>query len=176
MKRMLAACVLPLLLLVIAPSGAHADAAVVQDSCVTVPGVPPFNVWTYFTVVNFSLPAPVCGIQLIPEPQPPNPGCIMVETRSPAGWVSNLVPMGGAAVGGVPVGGAVWTAVNSVDCIAAGDSQGEFAFLLDPAFCCYVAQFFDAAGALLLQQEECFTCQKVPAEQETWGHIKQIYE
>ena len=166
MKRLLAVSVLPLLLLIVVPTGVRADAAVVQDSCVTVPGVPPYNVWSYFSVVNFSLPEPVCALQLVPEPQPPTPGCVMASTVAPAGWSSTTNPDGGAT----------WFSLVPAGCIAPGTSKGGFAFLLDPAFCCYMAKFYNAAGLLLLQQEECFTCQKVPTESKTWGHVKQIYE
>jgi len=57
-----------------------------------------------------------------------------------------------------------------------GLSASSFAFLLDPDFCCYIVQFMDATGAVMLEQEECFTCQKVPVEDSTWGKIKQLFE
>lgn len=166
MKRLPAALVFPLVLFFLIPSGALADASVVQDSCITVGTAPPYNVWTWLTVVNFSLPEPVCGIRLIPEPQPPEPGCVIIGTQSPAGWSGVANPDGGAS----------WFAVGAGGCIAPGTGKGGFAFYLDPDFCCYVTQFYNAAGALLLEQEECFTCQKVPTEQKNWGHIKQLYE
>ena len=166
MKRLLAVLVFPAVLLLLVPSGALADASVVQDSCITVGTAPPYNVWTYFTVVNFSLPEPVCGFTLVPEPLPPVAGCEIIGTQSPSGWVGQVTPQGGAS----------WYAVGAGDCIAPPSSKGEFAFYLDPAFCCYVASFYGAAGNLLLEQEECFTCQKVPTEQKNWGHIKQLYE
>jgi hypothetical protein len=164
MKRLLFA--LPIVFLLLLPALAHADAAIVQDSCVVV-GVPPnANVWTYMTVVNFSLPAPLCAFTMIPEPQPPTPGCVMIGTDKPAGW----------SVFQNPFEGADWFANTPADCIATGTAKGGFAFLLDPAFCCYVVQFLDATGAVMLEQEECFTCQKVPTEDSTWGKIKQLFE
>lgn len=166
MNRLLALCVLPLILLFLVPSGTLADASVVQDSCITVGTVPPYNVWTYFTVVNFSLPAPVCDIHFIPEPQPVLPRCRFIDLHTPAGWVGQLNTLGGAD----------WFAGSTATCIPVGGAQGGFAFLLDPDYCCYVVQFTGPAGEILLEQEECFTCQKVPTDESTWGHIKQLYE
>jgi hypothetical protein len=165
MKRLLAVLVFPAVLLLLVPSGALADASVVQDSCITVGTAPPYNVWTYFTVVNFSLPEPVCGLTLVPEPLPPVAGCEIIGTQAPPGWVGQVTPQGGAS----------WYALIP-GCIGQNSSLGEFAFYLDPAFCCYVVSFYGMAGNLLLEQEECFTCQKVPTEQKNWGHIKQLYE
>ena len=166
MKRLPAACVVPLILLFLIPSQARADASVVQDSCITVGVVPPYNVWTYLTVVNFSLPEPVCYLGFAPEPQPPALGCEIIGIRSPMGWDGYETPEGGAN----------WFVLSADRCIPPGSAQGGFAFLLDPAYCCYVVKFYNAAGDVLLEQEECFTCQKVPAEENTWGHIKQLYE
>ena len=163
MKRLL--LVLPVALLLLLPNLAHADASVVQDSCVIVGTPPNANVWTYMTVVNFSLPAGVCALSFIPEPQPPAPGCEMIGVQHPVGWSVFLNPLGGAD----------WFANTPADCIAVGTAKGGFAFLLDPAFCCYIVQFMDATGAVMLEQEECFTCQKVPIRYKTWGMIKQLY-
>lgn len=163
MKRLL--LILPLAILVFLPAYAHADASVVQDSCIVVGDPPNANVWTYITVVNFSLPSSVCALSFIPEPQPPTPGCEMIGVASPAGWSAFLNPFGGAD----------WFANTPADCIAGFSSKGGFGFLLDPAFCCYIVQFLDATGAVILEQEECFTCQKVPTENKSWGAIKQMY-
>jgi len=155
---------IPFLILGLVPAVSHADASVVQDSCIAVPGPhPPYNVWTYFTVINFSLQAPVCAIHVVPEPQPVLPRCEIIGLQTPAGWTGTLTPSGGAD----------WTTAS--DCIAVGGAQGEFAFLLDPDYCCYVVQFIGPAGEILLEQEECFTCQKVPTEQNTWGQVKEFY-
>jgi len=143
----------------------HADASVVQDSCGVVGTPPNANLWVYFTAINFSLPAPVCDLHFIPEPQPPHPGCIMLDTRNAAGWSSFLNPLGGAD----------WFANTLGDCIDPGTAKGGFAFFLDPDFCCYIVQFTDPTGAVMLEQEECFTCQKVPVEERSWGSIKQRY-
>lgn len=155
------------LVLVLMPAIIHADVSVVQDSCVVVGTPPNANLWTYFTVVNFSLPVAVCGLNFIPEPQPPHPACVMLNTRSPAGWSAVLDPA---------TGGAEWFANTPSDCLAPGTSKGEFAFYLDPDFCCYIVQFADATGAVIHEQEECFTCQKLPVEESSWGYIKQLYE
>jgi hypothetical protein len=152
--------------LVFLPALAHAEASVVQDSCTAV-GVPPnASVWTHMTVVNFSLPDVICGLTFIPEPQPPTAGCVMIDATRPAGWSVFLNPFGGAD----------WFANTLNDCITPGSSKGEFAFLLDPDFCCYIVQFLDPAGAVILEQEECFTCQKLPTEAKTWGKIKALYK
>ncbi|UCH84289.1 MAG: hypothetical protein JSW50_00960 [Candidatus Latescibacterota bacterium] len=156
-----------LFLFLLAPTISFADASVVQDSCVAViEGPPPWPVWTYFTIVNFSLPAPVCDLHFIPEPQPPDPGCVMIGTINAAGWSSFLNPLDGADFFANTLG----------DCVPVGGSKGGFAFLLDPDYCCYIVQFTDPTGAVMLEQEECFTCQKVPVETRTWGHIKGLYE
>jgi hypothetical protein len=163
MRKLLVVLSIPLLILGLVPAVSHADASVVQDSCLAVGTQPPYNVWTYFTVVNFSLPAPVCGIHVIPEPLPVLPRCEIIGLDSPAGWTGTLNAFGGAD----------WTSASN--CIATGSAKGEFAFLLDPDFCCYVVQFLGPAGELLLEQEECFTCQKVPVEGDSWGFIKDTY-
>lgn len=154
------------IVVLVLPVLAHADASVVQDSCVTVGEGPPWDVWTYFTIVNFSLPSAVCGLTVIPEPQPPEPRCEMIDLKYPVGWTGFLNPLGGAD----------WFALTPLDCIGIESAKGEFAFLLDPDFCCYVVQFIDATGAVMLEQEECFTCQKVPTDDKTWGHIKELYK
>jgi hypothetical protein len=164
MKRLLLILVLPLVFALI-PATIHADVSVVQDSCVAV-GTPPYaNVWTYFSVVNFSLPSGVCFFEFMPEPQPPDPGCVIIDTVSPTGWDASLNAFGGAE----------WFATEPDSCISSGNIKRGFAFYLDPAFCCYVVTFRDATGAVLHVQEECFTCQKVPVEERTWGYIKQYY-
>lgn len=166
MKKLLTALSIPLLILGLVPAVSHADASVVQDSCIAVPGPqPPYNVWTYFTVINFSLPAAVCGIHVVPEPLPVLPRCEIIDLHSPVGWSGNLNATGGAD----------WVAASPADCIPVAGAKGEFAFLLDPDYCCYVVQFLGPAGELLLEQEECFTCQKVPSQQNTWGQVKEFY-
>lgn len=175
MKHLSLLVALPLVL-VLMPATVLADVSVVQDSCVVVGTPPNANLWTYFTVVNFSLPVAVCGLHFIPEPQPPHPACVMLDTRSPgpdpgipgsAGWSGFL---------DTATGGAEWFANTSSDCVSPGTSKGQFAFFLDPDFCCYVVQFTDATGAVIHEQEECFTCQKLPLEKSSWGYIKQLYE
>jgi hypothetical protein len=166
-RQLLPVFLVPLFLLLIVPVIAVADASVVQDSCVVVgTGPPPWSVWTYFTIVNFSLPAPVCALSFIPEPQPPAQGCEIIGTQNAAGWTSFLNPFGGADYFANTIG----------DCVPILGSKGGFAFLLDPDYCCYVVQFIDPTGAVMLEQEECFTCQKVPVDSRTWGSIKDIYQ
>lgn len=154
------------IVVLVLPVIAHAEASVVQDSCVTVGDGPPWDVWTHFTIVNFSLPSAVCALTMLPEPLPVIPECEMLQLQYPVGWSGFLSPQGGAE----------FYALAPSDCIPVGGSKGEFAFLLDPDFCCYVVQFIDATGAVMLEQEECFTCQKVPTDDKTWGHIKELYK
>jgi len=150
--------------LLILPTIVSADAAVVQDSCVWVSQD---IVRIYFTVVNFSLPAPVCDLHFIPEPQPPLPECALLSAGSPPGWSSFLNPLGGAD----------WYANTINDCIPAGTAKGNYWFELDPGFCCYVVQFTDPTGAVILEQEECFTlCGKVPIEERSLGGVKKLYK
>jgi len=173
MKYLLLALSVCLTILLI-PGAILADVSVVQDSCVTV-GIPPnANIWTYFSVVNFSLPSPVCEIRMIPEPQPPVPECVMLDLVLPG---PNPAIEGSTGWSGVlnPDGGATFTANTSADCIAPGKIKRGFAFYLDPDFCCYVVEFTDGSGMVIHEQEECFTCQKVPVEERSWGAIKQYY-
>jgi hypothetical protein len=148
------------------PTFALADAAVVQDSCVYFQENGQDFVRIHFTIVNFSLPTDVCDLHLIPEPQPPDPGCVMLSVGAPAGWSAFLDPLGGAD----------WYANTPGDCIDPGTAKGNFWFVLDPSFCCYIAQFTGPTGAVILEQEECFTnCKPVDAEAHSWGEIKNKY-
>jgi hypothetical protein len=72
-------------------------------------------------------------------------------------------------------GQASWFANTPADCIPANNIKSGFHFVLDPGFCCYVAQFTDETGAVLLEQEECFCDNFVGVEKEPWGNIKQRY-
>ena len=163
MKRMLLVLLASSLLL---PASVLADASVVQDSCVT---------WTeggktyqriYMSVVNFSLPDGLCALNFIPEPQPPLAECTFLECEAPTGWTCFLNPQGGAD----------WFANTPADCVAPGTMKSGFTFLLDPGFCCYVVQFGDATGAVMLEQEECFTlCTPVSVDNSSWGRIKSTY-
>jgi hypothetical protein len=165
-KDLLLVLALPLLMILILPATSHADAALVQDSCEVFDMGGITHVRIYFTVVNFSLPTDVCDLHLIPEPQPVPPECAVLQCGAPVGWSCFLNPFGGAD----------WFANTPNDCIAPGTGKGEFSIVLDPGFCCYIAQFTDATGQILLEQEECFTlCGKVADEEGTWGGIKSRY-
>lgn len=147
------------------PSMVMADASVRQDSCVAYYAGGKFFTRVKFTVVNFSLPVPVCDLHFIPEPQPVDPDCEMLGTFDPPGWTSSLNPLGGAD----------WFANTPADCIAPGTAISGFGFVLDPGFCCYVVQFTDGTGDVILEQEECFCDTPLPVENETWGAIKSLY-
>lgn len=164
MRKALASAAL--LLVLLAPVVGHADASVRQDSCNVFfdSGKQFTRVW--FTVINFSLPAPVCGLQLTSEPYPPTPTCIMVATGAPAGWSSNLIDAGQAT----------WSANAAGNCIPPTPAaQDGFFFDLDPGFCCYVVQFLDEQGAVLLEQEECFCDNFVSVDEKPWSGVKQMY-
>jgi len=149
------------------PALAIADASVVQLWCEEVTPDADF-VRIHFSVVNFSLPAPVCDLHLLAEPFPPVPECEPLACGSPDGWDCNLNALGGAD----------WFASGPESCIAVGDMYGEYTIDLpapDAGFCCFVVQFTGPAGEVLLEQEECFYCTVVPLEETTWGTIKSMY-
>ncbi|MFN8178952.1 MAG: hypothetical protein U0167_13565 [bacterium] len=162
-RKILSIGVLSLLLL---PALALASVSVVQDSCVTFnQGGIVYNK-TYFTVVNFNLPAPVCRIVFIPEPLPAPPQCVILGTEQPAGWTGNAP---------LPDGGATW--FTGSNCILPGTDLHGFSFTTDPDFCCYLVQFYDPNGFFLAQQEECFIrCEHpVAVEPNSWGSVKSQY-
>jgi hypothetical protein len=163
-KRLaLALCLVALVL----PSTALADASVVQEYCEQVTEGSNDLIRIWFSVANFSLPAEVCALSIVPEPQPVDPGCEMVDVGAPVGWSVFLNPLGGAD----------WFANTIGNCIAPGSLQGDFSFVVsDPQFCCYVVQFMDATGAVMLEQEECFNCTIVGAEESSWGTIKALFD
>jgi hypothetical protein len=165
-RRSLLLAVLPLLIFLLLPIHALADAAVVQDSCVIYDDMGQTFIRLYFTIVNFSLPVDVCDLHLIPEPFPALPECTILECGAPAGWSCNLTAGGGAE----------WNANSPADCIQPGTAKGHFYLTLDPGFCCYVTTFTDWNHDVLLTQEECFTlCKPIGVEESTWGSIKEKY-
>jgi hypothetical protein len=153
------------LALLMMPSLASADVSARQDSCVTWVEDGTTYTRVYFSVINFSLPEPVCDVHFIPEPQPPLAECTMLESNQEPGWSSVLNPLGGAD----------WFANTPNDCIAPGTIREGFSFLLDPGFCCYVVQYTDATGAVMAEVEECFCGKPVQVENSTWGQLKGIY-
>jgi hypothetical protein len=166
-KRLLLFLVLPLIVIVVAPTLSWADASVVQDSCVTFVQGGKQIVRIYFTLVNFSLPEELCAVSFLPEPLPVLIECEMINCGMPAGWTCFLTPFGGSDYFANTLG----------DCVAIGTAKGGFFFDLDPGFCCYVVQFLAPDGAVMLEQEECFTlCGIVGTEEKTWGDIKEDYK
>jgi len=159
---------LPLILALIVPASVFAEAAIIQEACEIVPGYG--GVLLHFSVVNFSLPSPVCCLVFTPEPQPVSPQCEVVDIAHPGGWSGFLNPFGGAD----------FFANTPADCVATNDILSGFTLYLDLEpnslnFCCYIVQFCDPAGAVMLEQEECFSCTIVPNEAVTWGTIKALY-
>jgi hypothetical protein len=151
--------------LLVLPSMVMADASVRQDSCISYVSGGKIFARVKFSVVNFSLPVAVCDLHFIPEPQPVDPSCEMLSTFNPPGWSSFLNPFGGAD----------WFANTPADCVAPGAVLSDFGFVLDPGYCCYIVQFTDATGTVILEQEECFCEGPLPTEDETWGAIKSLY-
>jgi hypothetical protein len=155
------------ILLLLVPGLALADASIIQDYCEQV-WVGGTNVLLiHFTVVNFSLPAAVCDVHFIPEPQPPIPSCTWTDVDTPDGWSGFLNPLGAADY-----------FANTPDaCIDPGNGLTGFGFYvpMDFPLCCYVVQFTDATGAVILEQEECFACTIIPTEPRSWGTLKSIY-
>lgn len=145
--------------LTLAPSAAFATFSVIQDSCRTAGN----EVTTYFSVVNFNSPMPVCDLHFIPEN--PVPGCIIIGCGAAVGWSCAL-----NATGGVD-----WQALTPADCIAAGQIKRGFSFTLDPDFCCYIVQFTGPNHEVIAEQEECFNCVHVGTEQKTWGNVKKLF-
>jgi hypothetical protein len=165
-RRLLVVLALPALMLTLIPAQAFSDASVVQDSCLPFidQGKPHCRI--YFSVVNFSLPSPVCDLHFIPEPQPPSEGCVMLSAEPADGWSAFLSPFGGAD----------YFANTPGACIDAGTIRRGFSFVLDPDFCCYIVQFTDPTGAVMLEQEECFVpCFPSAAGSGAWGTIKSLY-
>jgi hypothetical protein len=147
------------------PAAVHADADIVQDSCVVYEEGGKNFIRVYFSVINFALPVPVCDLHFTPEPLPVVEGCEMLECGSPAGWMCFLDPLGGAD----------WFALTPDDCIPTGGIKGGFYFVLDPAFCCYIVLYTDPTGAPILEDEVCFDCMVISNEVNSWGQIKLIY-
>jgi hypothetical protein len=160
MRKVLASAVL---LVLLAPALGHADASIRQDSCNVFFENNKQYTRVWFSVINYSLPASVCGVQLTSEPHPPTPNCIMVATGAPTGWTTNLVDAGNAD----------WSTATS--CVPAPGLQEGFSFDLDPGFCCYVVQFLDANGGVLLQQEECFCDNFVSVDEKPWSDVKRLF-
>ena len=167
MKRFLLLLAVPLLLGSLGTTVAHADASIVQDSCIVVSENPKI-IRIYFTAVNFSLPDVLCDIHFIPEPQPVLPECEMLACGPVPGWTCSLNPFGGADYFANALG----------DCIPQLTAKGGFYFEIDPGFCCYVVQFTGPDGSVLLEQEECFTIcpTPVPTRDKTWGGVKGKYK
>ena len=145
--------------LAILPTSAFARFSAIQDSCRSEGN----TVTTYFSVVNFDSPVPVCDLHFIPEN--PVPGCIVIGCGAPAGW--------SCALNGV--GGVDWQALSPADCIVAGTIKRGFSFTLDPDFCCYIVQFTGPQHEVLAEQEECFNCVHVGTDSKPWSGVKQLY-
>ena len=146
--------------LAIAPTAAFATFSVIQDSCRTEGNTET----TYFSVVNFNSPVPVCDLHFIPEN--PVPGCIMIGCGAPAGWGYALNPA---------TGGTDWQALTPADCVTAGTIKRGFSFTLDPEFCCYIVQFTGPNHEVLNEAEICFNCVHVGVQPNTWGNMKKLY-
>jgi hypothetical protein len=166
MNRKLMLCLAAGAFVLAMPVVALADAAIVQLWC-HAPDETPNIVEVHFSVINYSLPNPICSFSLRSEPFPPYDGCVPLWLQDTPGWTGALNAQGGAD----------WTA-DAGHCIDAPHMDGEFVIALpdpDNTFCCYVVQYIDAAGAVMLEQEECFYCAVVPTENTDWGTVKSLY-
>ena len=146
------------------PAVANADVSVVQDSCAHFEVNQEQFLRVYFSVVNFNQGTPICDLHFVPEGSPVDPGCVMVDCAAPAGWTCALRSDGGADYQTV------------TDCLTPGHIRRNFSFTLDPEFCCYIVQFTDASGGVVVQTEECFSCVAVGVEPNTWGNVKRLYQ
>ena len=166
MKKQLIISAMLVLLALGLPGAALADASIVQLWC-QAPDAHPNVIEVHFSVINFGLPEPVCGFSLRSEPFPPTVGCVPLWLQPTDGWAGSLNAQGGAD----------WTVTNG-DCIGQQEMDGEFVIALpdpDNSFCCYVVQYLNSAGQVLLEQEECFYCTVVPTEHVDWGTVKSLY-
>lgn len=152
--------------LLAAPAVVLADASIVQLWC-HAPDANPNIIEVHFSVINFSLEPGICGLSLRSEPFPPEAHCMPLGVQPTAGWTGSLNNQGGFD----------WTA-DAGHCIAPRQMDGEFVVAMpnpDEGFCCYIAQFLDSAGNVLLEQEECFFCAVVPTQTTDWGSFKSLY-
>lgn len=163
-----------ILTLLMVPALAFADADVRQDSCIAFEDAGKSFVRVHFSVINFSLPTAICDLHLTPEPLPVLPECEMLACGAPAADPA-VVGSAGWSCALKADGGADWFANAPADCIAPGTLKGGFDFLLDPGFCCYLAEYTDATGAVILEEEVCFCDGTVGVEKDTWGGIKIHY-
>ena len=145
---------------------AQAEVSIIQDYCEeAVPGQPGELVIN-FSIVNFGLQDDLCAVILEPEPQPPLVDCEVVGVIPPAGFTGY----------GNPMGGADFFASDPGSCIAGGTMMQDFKIIVgEHDFCCYVVSFLDAAGMVMHQQEECFNCTVVEADDSDWGSVKGFY-
>ncbi|MFH1842124.1 MAG: hypothetical protein ABIF77_02870, partial [bacterium] len=74
------------------PLTVFAEASIIQEACEIVPSYD--GVLLHFSVVNFSLPAPVCCLVFTPEPLPATPDCEVADIVYPGGWSGFLNPFG----------------------------------------------------------------------------------
>jgi hypothetical protein len=125
---------------------------VVQTDCDTLSLAPPL-VRVSFAVINLGQ-APVCALRLTPLQSGATPAdsCRILECSGPTGWQGQTEPGGAAA----------WRAAPAAapGCIAYGQKHEPFSVVLDPLFCCYLAQFSDASGLALFEDVVCFECEK----------------
>jgi hypothetical protein len=147
------------------PLTALADASVVQDYCEQLVEGSYDELIIHFSVVNYSLPAPICDLHLVYEPIPPDSQCQITALEPPPGWSGYMSPLGVDFFANTPS-----------DCIDAGTMMGGFQIVVgNPEFCCFIVQFTDPTGAVIEEQEECFNCTLVGENEHAWGEIKSMY-
>ena len=148
------------------PLAVQAEVSIVQDYCEQLVEGSYDQLIIHFSVVNYSLPVPVCDLHFMPEPYPAGPECWVTGLEGAPGWSGVLSP-----------GGAVDFFANTpLDCIEPGTMKSGFQLVVgNPDFCCYIVQFTDATGAVIIEQEECFNCTLVGDDDHAWGEIKAMY-
>ena len=155
-------CLMLVLTLTLAalPTATFATFDLIQEAC----RVEGNTVTTSFAVVNFNSPVPVADLHLLPEN--PVPGCTIIGSGAPVGWSSTL----NAANLGVD-----YLALDPASYVYAGQILHGFNFVLDPEYCCYIAQFTGPNHEVLFEVEKCFSCVHVGVAPETWGNVKQLF-
>jgi hypothetical protein len=149
------------------PGLAFAQPRVIQTDCDTLSLDPPL-VRVTFGVANLGT-IPICSLRLTPVQSGTTPAdsCRILECSTPpTGWTCTVNDT---------VGSATWR-VTGETCIEQGDKHDGFDILLDPLFCCYLAEFDTTDGSIFYTDIVCFECDKpVSIRKSTWGYLKTLH-
>ncbi len=141
---------------------------VVQTDCDTISFNPPL-VRIGFGVINLGQ-IPVCSVRLTPIQSGPTPSdsCNIMECSNPPGWQCQVFPNGSASWSIDPA--------TPPGCIMFGQKHEPFDIILDPLYCCYLAEYDGPDHQVFFVDVVCFECLKpVAARNTTWGNVKAIY-